>query len=164
MICLNGGIEDVDGRCHCPNGFTGDRCQKESCILFTQQEEEEEEIAFLFVEDEQMCRGVNCFFNHPCGISRFGHTYRSKCFCRRGFQGEFCQSKGSLSFLSCSRLVRILCSGVLSNCSVSGCSLGGSCFEQLTGNQRWKFCLCQPGWIGSNCQKRVFSSSTKEKD
>ena len=118
----------------------------------------------LFIEDEQLCRGVNCFFDHPCGISRFGHTYRSKCFCRRGFQGEFCQSKGLFSLLSSlSSLFIVRCSGVLSNCSVSGCSSGGSCFEQLTGNQRWKFCLCQSGWIGNNCQKRLFSSPRTKK-
>jgi hypothetical protein len=46
------------------------------------------------------------------------------------------------------------CLGLLGSCSTSHCLNGGTCQQWDIGTSRYVFCLCQPGWAGSRCDKR----------
>ncbi|XP_067663227.1 protein jagged-1-like isoform X1 [Haliotis asinina] len=140
--CLHGGTCNYDSvsnfTCTCPSGYTGNRCQFETCF-----------------------RGY-CLNGGACEESAEGRT----CRCRRGFQGRRCQHKEvTCGELSCrnngtcmreSRHWRCLCppgfTGLrceveINECESSPCRNGGLCRDRVNGYH----CECPDGYAGKVC-------------
>ncbi|TMS33115.1 hypothetical protein L596_000891 [Steinernema carpocapsae] len=84
--CLNGGVKGHDGKCHCPFGLTGERCEKVTHCT------DNGVLVNGTCKCEQRWGGIFCNVR-TCHNGISVGAENSFCFCDLGFTGPFCDEE-----------------------------------------------------------------------
>ncbi|KAJ8040627.1 Receptor-type tyrosine-protein phosphatase T [Holothuria leucospilota] len=126
-VCYNGGIcDDKSGRCICPPGFTGDRCENACPDGFIGQKCD---VRCSLISNETDCKGIEICLPHPFG-----------CTCAPGYTGHNCATRCARGSYG---------AGCTQTCH---CSDNDSCNVR---SGRCLMNSCEPSWGGPMCQVKV---------
>lgn len=142
ITCHNGGI-CVSGRCQCPPGFKGSRC--ETVVDY--------------------CEGIQCQNGGTC----YSNDKTYVCLCTSEYTGDKCETSKSQQADSCQGVVCYNHGSCLygicrcpvgfggsscetqTGCLPNPCKNGGQCFS----NAYSYVCICVQDWTGTHCDQRM---------
>jgi hypothetical protein len=92
--CDNDGVRDPTTKlCNCPSGFNGNRCEIQSGNFNLDLKTK-----FKKKLDRELCDRIECMSNGICAIRPIatgGTVYQSRCLCRVGSDGEYCERQSN---------------------------------------------------------------------
>jgi hypothetical protein len=142
-LCQNGGVCDNNGKCDCPPGFIGDRCQSKC-----PKGKYSYNCGYLCD-----CNGGECHHENgtcKCPDGSFNGNCKKECFCRNGGncnQNGICRCLPGYTGRNCDGKCEFATYGIgcMSQCN---CDPGAKC-HHVTGK-----CFCPAGYTATDCKQK----------